>query len=79
MRAVEAMRSVLGEQTSVSGWDKFTQEYGPPDDSDSEADSDVAGARKGRKAPAAKPDDWEALFKQNVDDDFKVLAPFLYP
>lgn len=64
LRIVQAIRAILGENTSISGWDKLVDEYSPPPDDDDDK-ADQAGSRK--------PEDWKALFhQQNVDDDFKV-------
>jgi U3 small nucleolar RNA-associated protein 25 len=61
LRIVQALRGVLGENTSVSGWDKLMDEFSAPEVN--EADP----------AETRKPEDWQALFgKNNADDDFKV-------
>lgn len=61
LRIVQAMRDILGENTSVSGWDKLVDEFSPPDGSDADGPQ------------SKKPEDWKALFEnQNMDDDFKV-------
>jgi hypothetical protein len=60
LRIVQSMRAILGENTSVSGWDKLVDEFSAPEDEDTGVES-------------RKPEDWKALFdKQNIDDDFKV-------
>ena len=60
-RIIEKIRLILGENTSISNWEKFIEEFGVLDDSDAE-DKD-----------SKKPEDWKAMFdKQNIDDDFKV-------
>lgn len=61
MAFVEAMRSVLGGNTTLSNLDKFVAEFGLPVDEDE------------RRSNLNKPEDWKAMFDgQNVDDDFKM-------
>ena len=75
MKIIENIKTILGENTSISNKDKFYGEFGPPD-SDSENDSDdedngeseTASGKskkksKKRKEGLEKPDDWKALFK----------------
>lgn len=63
LRVVQQIRAILGENTSVSGWDKLQDEYGQLEEDDEE----------GTGPDAKKPQDWKDLFtKQNIDDDFKV-------
>lgn len=56
------IKAILGPNTSVSGWEKLEEEYGLNND---ESDDDDEADKK-------KPSDWKSLFKQNVDDDFKM-------
>ena len=58
---VTMLLKILGENTSISGLEKFDLEFADPDDSEDE------GGKK-----ASRPADWDALFKGNMDDDFKV-------
>eukprot|EP00598_Pedospumella_elongata_P007784 CAMPEP_0184985530 /NCGR_PEP_ID=MMETSP1098-20130426/14159_1 /TAXON_ID=89044 /ORGANISM="Spumella elongata, Strain CCAP 955/1" /LENGTH=846 /DNA_ID=CAMNT_0027509619 /DNA_START=67 /DNA_END=2607 /DNA_ORIENTATION=- len=63
LRVVQQIRAILGENTSVSGWDKLQDEYGQLEEDDEE----------GTGPDAKKPQDWKDLFtKQNIDDDFKM-------
>jgi hypothetical protein len=59
---MEKIVKILGPNTSISGLEKFNNEYTDPDEVEEDED-DI----KNRK-----PDDWKALFKGNIDDDFKV-------
>lgn len=62
-RIVQGLISALGEDiTSVTGLDKFKEEFSAPDELSDEAD---VGAVK-------KPSDWKAIFNDNTDDDFKM-------
>jgi hypothetical protein len=74
VEVIRCLQQVLGENTSVSGLDKLTDEFSPPEDDAEDEDVDYGGREKKSKGPAQrKPADWEALFKQqNIDDDFKV-------
>ncbi len=59
---VELLVTILGSNTTVANMDKFDDEYGPgSDEEDDEYD-------KGLK----KPEDWRSIFKDNMDDDFKL-------
>lgn len=61
LRVVQQIRSILGENTSVSGWDKLQDEFSQLEEED-ETGPD-----------SKKPQDWKDLFSnQNIDDDFKV-------
>jgi len=63
LRVVQQIRAILGENTSVSGWDKLQDEYGQLEEDDEESTG----------PDAKKPQDWKDLFtKQNIDDNFKV-------
>ena len=64
LKVVESIRGILGENTSISGWDKLEEEFSAPDSDDSETAANLN-----------KPEDWKKLFDQNIDDDFKV--PFI--
>jgi len=64
---IEALINFFGENTSISKLDQFAEEYGY-DGSDDEGDA----CGKKRRRTANQPTDWKALFKQNVDDDFKM-------
>ena len=59
---VELLISILGPHTTVANMDKFEDEYGPGSDDETEEYD------KGMK----KPEDWRAIFKDNMDDDFKL-------
>ena len=80
VQIIQNIQAILGENTSISGMEKLEEEYGPPDENDDEDATDFmiqAHKQKGKsnkKGPAPKPEDWNALFKQNIDDDFKVGA-----
>lgn len=66
LRIVQQIRSILGENTSVSGWDKMQDEFSTLDEED-ETGPD-----------SKKPQDWKDIFSnQNIDDDFKVCI-FLF-
>lgn len=83
-RIVHQMVRILGENTSVSGLQKFDDEYSDLENNDdvsvdwgeeyyqnhrgSGGSNDVGG----RRQPGEKPEDWQALFRGNIDDDFKV-------
>lgn len=60
-RIVQALVSAFGELTSVSGQDKFNEEFGRPEDEEEE-----------QEHGKSKPADWKAIFEDNVDDDFKM-------
>lgn len=71
---VQSLLSILGENTSVAGMDRLDQEYADPEP-DSDDDAGLTEKQKQRKAEASnkqKPADWQAIFKGNVDDDFKL-------
>lgn len=80
VKVIQGIQSILGENTSISGMEKLEEEYGPPDEANDEDAAEFMQQqnKKGgssKKGPAPKPEDWEALFKQqNIDDDFKVLV-----
>jgi U3 small nucleolar RNA-associated protein 25 len=84
-RIVEGMISFMGENTSVTGHEKFMDEFGNPDgDADSGASDDGSesasrvddgvsvATRGGTDGNRRKPRDWRALFNDNIDDDFKM-------
>jgi len=61
LRVVQQIRNILGENTSVSGWDKLQDEFSLFEEEDENGPD------------AKKPQDWKDLFSnQNIDDDFKV-------
>jgi U3 small nucleolar RNA-associated protein 25 len=59
----------LGKNTTVSRLNDFIEEYRTSENSDSSEDSDGADDLTNKHK---KPDDWNALFNKNVDDDFKL-------
>lgn len=61
---VKSMLRIFGENTSISGLEKFETEFADPEESDDEG--------RGTEKKTKRPDDWEALFNGNMDDDFKV-------
>jgi U3 small nucleolar RNA-associated protein 25 len=63
---VEMMIQVLGENTSVSGLEKFQNEYSDPENDELLAEQNLNPGRD------RKPDDWKAHFHGNIDDDFKI-------
>ena len=75
MKIIENIKSILGENTSISNKSKFAEEFGPPDsDSDDDSEDEDGGntetasekskkKSKKRKEGLEKPDDWKALFK----------------
>lgn len=77
-KIVEMMMQILGPNTSVSGLEKFESDYADPTDEDdpfaiyNEQDPRKKKNPKRQRGPIQKPADWEAVFKGNVDDDFKV-------
>jgi hypothetical protein len=86
---VNTLQDLLGENTSVSGLEKFESEFGyfPEDEEDIAAQVDHheylnmrEGKRETVKQPtmghlrSKKPDDWVATFRDNIDDDFKVFS-----
>lgn len=61
LRIVQQIRDILGENTSISGWDKLKDEFSAPDEDEEDGPD------------SKKPEDWKELFaKQNIDDDFKM-------
>lgn len=105
-KIVDHIISILGPNSSVSNYEKFSVEYADPeddeepfkveeDDEDEDEDEDEQGGINGedneqkkkkkqqklqkkkkaarkQRGPIQKPADWDAVFKGNVDDDFKV-------
>jgi U3 small nucleolar RNA-associated protein 25 len=80
-RLVEALISALGaDSTSVSGHEKFLEEFGRPsdeelngDDKNSESGEEgEAGSKRKTQARPNKPSDWKVSFEDNTDDDFKM-------
>jgi len=83
LTCVETILEIYGEKTSVANYDKFLEEYGPPDfDDEAGSEDDMPSEdngsakskpeRKRTKLSNKKTDDWAADFRQNVDDDFKI-------
>jgi hypothetical protein len=80
---VEKLTVIMGPNTSVAGMERLMEEFGPPEESDVDEEElglSAEAARKRAKARAAaaaakdlKPADWQTLFDQNMDDDFKVI------
>ena len=73
---IKTLKVVLGEHnTSISGWDKLLEEYAAP-----ELEEGVGVGRgdapssSSSSSSSRKPPDWQQLFGQNIDDDFKVSA-----
>lgn len=70
---IETLKVVLGEHTSISGWDKLLEEYAVVS---SEQEEGVgrgnASSSSSSSSSSRKPHDWQQLFGQNIDDDFKV-------
>jgi hypothetical protein len=64
LRIVKGMCDILGENTSISGLEKFESEYSSPEED-------------GISPISKKPEDWKHLFDQNIDDDFKVRYFFV--
>ena len=63
-KIVKAMKTFLGNTSTISQYKKFIDEFGSSDsDEVDEAEEDELNKKK--------PADWTSLFKQNVDDDFK--------
>lgn len=74
-KIVDMMAQILGPNTSISGYDKFEVDYADPNDEDDPFAIYNEHKRKNAKrqrGPIQKPADWDAVFKGNVDDDFKV-------
>jgi U3 small nucleolar RNA-associated protein 25 len=85
-RIVEGMISFMGKNTSVTGHEKFMDEFGNPDGDDEESGASDDGStsasrlndgasiatRGGADGNRKKPRDWRALFNDNIDDDFKM-------
>ena len=78
---VDMLEGILGPNTTVSSLPKFEEEFGDDgsdgdsdDGSDEDGDSlkDGTGKRGAAAKKTRRPQDWRALFKQNVDDDFKM-------
>lgn len=73
MKVVESIKSILGDNTSMSNKDKFEEEFGPPDsdseeESEDDRDSETAAGKSKRKSKKRKvgtdrPEDWKALFE----------------
>lgn len=61
LQIVKQIKELLGENTSISGWDKLKDEFSAPEDEEEDGPD------------SKKPEDWKELFgKQNIDDDFKM-------
>jgi hypothetical protein len=86
-KIIDMMIRILGPNTSISNYEKFQEEYADPieDDPNDEKQLDpynyqLYKQQKKRQerqqtsshGPVKKPADWEAIFKGNMDDDFKV-------
>jgi len=63
---VEDIIAMLGPKASVSGLQRFKESYGVPEGEKEEED----------EGKAKRPEDWQELFKGNVDDDFKIGVSF---
>lgn len=63
---IDMIHEILGTNTNVSNVEKLHEEFDEIIDSDEEGEV--------RKPPinSKKPDDWNAVFKGNIDDDFKM-------
>lgn len=59
---IEMMAELLGANTNISNKSKLVDEFGTLDGSDDEEDA----------ARDRLPEDWRALFRDNMDDDFKL-------
>lgn len=69
---IEAMIETLGSNVSVAGLEKLQREFDKEEDSDDEEAEIERGGRGRDNRKPFKPPDWEALFDQNTDDDFKI-------
>jgi hypothetical protein len=67
---IETLKVVLGEHTSISGWDKLLEEYAVVTPELMEVVG--RGNASSSSSSSKKPHDWQQLFGQNIDDDFKV-------
>ena len=81
---IEQIARIMGPNTSVAGWERLEVEFSAPEENNEEnddgegQDEPSAGDKKKKRKTtrerelSGKPADWDTLFKQNVDDDFKV-------
>eukprot|EP01041_Mallomonas_annulata_P001244 gene1244-2412_t len=67
LKCVDTLQTFLGANTSITNEVKFREEYGNNDDNDDDKEEE-----KDKDPNANKPQDWKALFDQNIDDDFKI-------
>ena len=70
---IETLKVVLGEHTSISGWDKLLEEYAVVSPDQEEV---VGRGNASSSSSSKKPHDWQQLFGQNIDDDFKVRVQY---
>jgi len=69
---IEMLKEIYGPNTSVSKEEKLQDEFMQKTEED---ENEMKGTGSGAGAGGAersKPEDWKALFNQNVDDDFKL-------
>lgn len=59
-KIIQTIVSICGENTSISGMEKFQAEY-------------INGDAEESSSKKEKPLDWHAIFEGNIDDDFKVF------
>jgi U3 small nucleolar RNA-associated protein 25 len=63
---IDMIHEILGSNTNVSNLEKLHEEF------DEIIDSDDDGEERKPNINSKKPDDWNAIFKGNIDDDFKM-------
>ena len=79
---VLGLKAALGANTTISSAAKFDQEFGYEDDDeedeinseDSAEDASIdgdSGTKNVKRGKNALPKDWQMLFRDNIDDDFK--------
>ena len=76
-KIIEQIINILGPNTTVSNMAKFYDEFGNNyvhEDNDSNIKNSNGEKKKSKKVhrPASKPSDYQELFHDNIDDDFKI-------